>query len=74
MPDWRRFYAATIVETNSEHIDLLIEETLRAIEYRLDEILQLKDYDAERRQIHEASKSLLILKADRRRWNREKPS
>jgi hypothetical protein len=37
MPDWRQLYAATIVETNAGHLDLLFEETLRSIEARLDE-------------------------------------
>jgi hypothetical protein len=69
MPDWRQLYAATIIETNAEHLDLLMDETLRAIDSRLDELLQLKGYDDERREIHEASKSLLILKADRRLWD-----
>ncbi len=74
MADWRQLYAATIVETNPDHLDLLLEETLRAIEARLDELLKLKGYDDERREIHEASKSLLILKADRRVWNTGEPS
>ena len=67
--DWRQLYTATIVETNAEHLDLLIEETLRAIEARLDELLKFKGFDDERREIYEASKSLLILKAERRLWN-----
>jgi hypothetical protein len=74
MPDWRQLYAATIIETNAAHLDLLLEETLRAIESRLDELLKLKGYDDERREIHEASQSLLLLKADRRLWNRGRPS
>jgi hypothetical protein len=74
MPDWRQLYGATIIETNSEHLDLLIEETLRAIGARLDELLELKGYDDEWREIHEASKSLLILRANSRLWNREQPS
>jgi hypothetical protein len=74
MADWRQLYAATIVETDAGHLDLLLEETLRAIESRLDELLNVKGCDDERREIHEASKSLLILKADRRLWNRGEPS
>jgi hypothetical protein len=74
MPEWRQLYAATIVETNADHLNLLIEETLRAIDARLDELLQLKGYDDERREIHEASKSLIILKAERRLWNHGEPS
>jgi len=74
MADWRQLYTATILETNAQHLDLLLDETLRAIESRLDELLRLKGYDDERREIHEASRSLLILKADRRLWNRDEPS
>lgn len=40
MLDWRQLYAASIVETNAEHLDLLIDETLRAIGSRLDELLK----------------------------------
>ena len=74
MADWRQLYTATILETHAQHLDLLLDETLRAIESRLDELLRLKGYDDERREIHEASRSLLILKADRRLWNRDEPS
>jgi hypothetical protein len=55
------------------NISLLIDETLRAIEARLDELQELKGYDDERREIHEASKSLIVLKAERRLWNRAEP-
>ena len=63
-----------IVETNAEHLDLIIDETLRAIEARLDELLKLKGYKDERKEIYEVSKSLLVLKADRRLWNGGEPS
>ena len=74
MADWRQLYTATILETNADHLDLLLDEALRAIEARLDELLRLKGYDDERREMHEASRSLLILKADRKLWNRVEPS
>ncbi len=73
MPDWRQLYAATMVETNAEHLDLLIDETARAIERRLDELMRTKGNEDERKEIISASNALLMLKAERHLWgtNRE---
>ena len=49
MPDWRQLYAATMVETDASRLEPLINETSRAVENRLDDLIRTKTNDDERR-------------------------
>jgi hypothetical protein len=66
MPDWRRLYTAAMLETNVKLLDILIEDTSRAIEVRLDELKKSADGDGERKEMGDAADALLALQADRK--------
>lgn len=74
MDDWRKLCAATMAETDSTRLELLIDETSRAIENRLDELMRTRTNDDERKEIVIAANALLMLKASRRLFDQEKPS
>jgi hypothetical protein len=73
MDDWRKLYAATMAETDATHLELLIDETSRAIENRLDELMRTRTNDEERKEIVIAANALLMLKASRHLFD-ERPS
>ena len=74
MSDWRQLYAATMVETDATRLEPLIDETSRAIENRLDELMRTKTNDDERKEIVIAAKALLMLKVSRRLFDQKEPS
>jgi hypothetical protein len=74
MADWRQLYAATMVETDAKDLDLLIEQTSRGIESRLDELMRSKTNNDERKEIVIAANALLMLKASPQLWNKQEPS
>jgi hypothetical protein len=63
MPDWRQLYAATMVETDASRLESLINETSRAVENRLDDLIRTKTNDDERKEIVIAANALLMLEA-----------
>jgi predicted PhzF superfamily epimerase YddE/YHI9 len=65
MATWRQLYTAAMLETNVGLLDILIEDTARAIEMRLDELKKSQDGDGERKEIADATSAMLALKADR---------
>jgi hypothetical protein len=73
MDDWRQLYAATMAETDAARLELLIDETSRAIENRLDELMRAKTNNDERKEIVIAANALLMLKASRHLFD-ERPS
>jgi hypothetical protein len=73
MHDWRKLYAATMAETDATLLDPLIDETSRAIENRLDELMRTKSNDDERKEIVIAANALLMLMASRRLFDQREP-
>jgi hypothetical protein len=74
MDDWRKLYSATMAETDATKLELLIDETSRAIENRLDELMRTKTNDDERKEIVIAANALLMLKASRRLFEQREPA
>ena len=75
MPDWRQLYAATMVEADAKHLDILIEKTARALEIRLDELLKPDGNEDEPKEIVLAANAPLSLKIARRGlWERRLPN
>jgi hypothetical protein len=65
MATWRQLYTATMIETNVDHLGILIEDTSRAIDVRLDELKKSHNGPGERKEIADAENALVALKADR---------
>jgi hypothetical protein len=74
MTDWRCLYSETMVEMDAKQLDRLIEKTSKALEVRLDELLQTSGNEPERKEIVAAANALLSLKAARRLWCRGRSS
>jgi hypothetical protein len=51
MTDGRQLYASTITETNPERLEVLIDDTTRAMKVRLTELTESETDDSERREI-----------------------
>jgi hypothetical protein len=66
MATWRQLNTAAMLETNVGLLDILIEDTSRAIDVRLDELKKSADGDGERKEMGDAANALLALKADRK--------
>ena len=71
MANWRQVYTAAMVETDVDNLDVLIEDTSRAIEVRLDELKKSQNGYGERKEIEDVANALLALKADRKVLNQD---
>jgi hypothetical protein len=65
MANWRQLYTAAMIETDVDNLGVLIEETSRAIEVRLDELKKGQNGYGERKEIADVANALVALKADR---------
>jgi hypothetical protein len=66
MAYWRQLYTATMIETDVDNLGVLIEDTSRAIEVRLDELKKSQNGYGERKEIEDVANAVLALKADRK--------
>jgi hypothetical protein len=71
MANWRQLYTAAMVETDVDNLGVLIEDTSRAIEVRLDELKKSQNGYGERKEIEDVANALLALKADRKVLNQD---
>lgn len=66
MPDWRQFFAAAVMTTDSSCIDMVIDEATNALDRRLEELAGMpatEDSRKEGEEIIRAAKRLLLLRA-----------
>jgi hypothetical protein len=74
MSDWRTLYTATMEETDAKQLEVLIENTSRLLEARLDELWRTQGSEVERKKIYVAANALLSLKVARRTWEKKRPN
>jgi hypothetical protein len=68
MQTWRDLYSATVLETDPERLQQLIEATTAAMLRRDGELEQSVEGNAEREEMARASEALIVLKSDQRAW------
>lgn len=67
MNDWRKLYAAAVLETDPSRLIVLIAEAELAMETRLNELILPAGND-ERQEIANAATALAVLKVERELW------
>jgi hypothetical protein len=67
--DWRQFYTAAALNTDSDCMEFVLDEAARAMDLRLEELAKAAGDFEERREIALAAKSLLLKRAE---WEESK--